>query len=45
MEITLKLTSEQTQRALEILGQAPYIQIADVIDTIKNQANDQMAKE
>jgi hypothetical protein len=45
MELTLKLTQEQVQRALSILGQAPYIEIADVIDTIKAQANEQMKQE
>lgn len=38
----LKLTQEQIQRALDILGQAPYNQIADVIGTIKQQANEQL---
>lgn len=41
-ELTITLTQEQIQRSLEILGQAPYIQIADVIDTIKTQANEQI---
>lgn len=44
-ELTIKLTQEQTQRALEILGQAPYMQIADVIDAIKKQANEQLKQE
>lgn len=42
MELTIKLSQEQVQRALNVLGQAPYIEIADVIDSIKNQANEQM---
>lgn len=44
MELTLKLTEEQVQRILIILGEAPYKTIADVIDEIKNQANEQLAK-
>lgn len=42
MELTIKLSQEQIQRALNFLGQAPYIEIADVIDSIKAQANEQM---
>ena len=42
MELTIKLSQEQIQRALNYLGQAPYIEIADVIDSIKTQANEQM---
>ena len=42
MELTIKLSQEQIQRALNYLGQAPYIEIADVIDTIKTQANEQL---
>jgi len=40
--IKIELTQEQIQRALEYLGQAPYLQIADVIDSIKQQANEQL---
>lgn len=42
MELTIKLTQEQIQRALNVLGQAPYMEIADVIDSIKSQANEQL---
>jgi len=42
MELTIKLTDEQLQRTLLILGDAPYKQIADVIDLIKQQANEQL---
>jgi hypothetical protein len=42
MELTIKLTDEQVQRALIILGNAPYKEIADVIDTIRDQANEQI---
>lgn len=42
MKITLTLTDEQIQRALIVLGNAPYKEIADVIDAIKNQANEQI---
>lgn len=42
MELTLKLTDEQVQRALVFLGNAPYKDIADVIDAIKGQANEQI---
>lgn len=45
MEINLKLTDEQVQRALSFLGQAPYIDVADIIDTIKKQANEQLKQE
>lgn len=44
-ELTIKLSQEQIQRALEFLGQAPYMQIADVIDAIKQQANEQLNQE
>ena len=44
MELTIKLTDEQVQRVLNILGQAPYMEIADVIDAIKKQANEQILK-
>lgn len=40
--LKIELTEEQTQRALVVLGQAPYIEIADVIDAIKHQANEQI---
>lgn len=42
MDITIKLTYEQVQRVLNILGQAPYVEIADIIDLIKEQANEQL---
>ena len=42
MELTLKLTDEQARRALVFLGNAPYMEIADVIDAIKSQANEQL---
>lgn len=42
-EITLKLSEEQVQRILLIIGNAPYKEIADVIDKIKEQANEQIA--
>jgi len=40
--LKLELTEEQTQRMLSFLGNAPYCEIADIIDTIKNQANEQL---
>lgn len=45
MELTIKLTQDQVQRALNILGQAPYMEIADVIDAIKTQANEQLKQD
>lgn len=42
MNIELILTDEQVQRALVLLGEAPYKAVADIIDTIKEQANDQI---
>lgn len=45
MKITLTLTEEEIQRALIILSNAPYKDIADVIDKIKNQANAQIFAE
>ena len=45
MELTIRLTQEQLQRALHVLGQAPYMEIADVIDSIKSQANEQLTDE
>ena len=41
----LILTDEQVQRTLSILGQAPYIDVADIIDSIKRQANEQINQE
>lgn len=38
----LKLTIEQVQRMLAILGNAPYVEVADIIDSVKMQANQQM---
>lgn len=43
MELTLTLTTEQVQRMLMYLGEAPYKNIADIIDSIKSQANEQLA--
>lgn len=43
MELTLRLTAEQAQRALVFLGEAPYKDVADIIDAIKSQANEQLA--
>ena len=42
MKLMISLTTEQVQRSLRILGQAPYVEIADVIDAIKAQANEQL---
>ena len=44
MEITLKMSEEQVQRILNIIGNASYREIADIIDTIKQQANEQIKK-
>lgn len=41
----IELTHEELQRALFELGKAPYSEIADVIDKIKYQANEQLEKE
>lgn len=38
----IELTQEQTQRTLEFLGRAPYVEVADIIDSIKQQANEQL---
>lgn len=38
----IKLTTEQVQRMLAILGNAPYVEVADIIDSIKLQANRQL---
>lgn len=38
----IKLTMEQVQRMLVILGNAPYVEVADIIDSIKMQANQQV---
>lgn len=38
----IKLTVEQIQRTLAILGNAPYVEVADIIDSIKFQANQQL---
>ena len=38
----IEITKEQLQRALHFLSQAPYIEIADVIDSIKQQVNEQL---
>lgn len=42
--LKIELTEEQIQRTLVVLGQVPYVQIADIINTIKNQANKQLEK-
>lgn len=42
MNIKLELTDEQVQRTLNVLGQAPYVEVADIIDKIKEQANEQL---
>lgn len=44
MEIILKLSVEQAQRILGIIGNVPYKEVADIIDTIKQQANEQIKK-
>ena len=44
MEITLKLSEEQVQRILNLIGNVPYREVADIIDTIKEQANEQIKK-
>lgn len=36
-KVSIELTLEQLQRACDILSQAPYNQIADIIDSIKEQ--------
>ena len=38
----IKVTIEQVQRMLAILGNAPYVEVADIIDSIKLQANQQL---
>ena len=38
----IKLTTEQVQRMLAILGNAPYVEVADIIDNIKLQATQQL---
>ena len=45
MKIELILTDEQVQRTLSILGQAPYMDVADIIDSIKRQAKEQIDHE
>lgn len=42
MNITVTLTIEQIERSLAILGRAAYVEVADIIDTIKLQANKQL---
>ena len=41
-KLKIELTQEQLQRVLVFLGNAPYVEIADIIDTVKEQANEQM---
>ena len=41
----IKLTAEQVQRMLVILGNAPYIEVADIVDSIKLQANQQLSEQ
>lgn len=41
-KFTVELTEEQLQRALIVLGGAAYTDIADIIDTIKHQVNEQI---
>ena len=40
--VEIKLTEEQLQRMVIILGVAPYKDVADIIDEIKKQVNQQM---
>ena len=40
--LEIKLTEEQIQRMVIILGDAPYKDVADIIDSIKNQVNQQI---
>ena len=44
-ELTLKLTLDQTNKVLEGLGQLPYMQVYEVIQTINMQANEQLNAE
>lgn len=43
MELNLMLTTEQVQRMLVYLGEIPYKNIADIIDSIKSQASEQLS--
>lgn len=43
MELNLTLTTEQVQRMLVYLGEIPYKNVADIIDSIKSQATEQLA--
>ena len=44
MELNIKITEEQTQRLLMFLGEFPYKEVADLIDTVKSQANEQLTE-
>lgn len=39
--MTIELTLEQAQRTVTILGQAPYSQVADIIEIIKKSAEEE----
>lgn len=43
MELNLMLTTEQVQRMLVYLGEIPYKNVADIIDSIKSQASEQLS--
>lgn len=43
-KLKIELTEEQIQRALNFLGSAPYMEVADIIDEIKYQANQQLTE-
>ena len=38
----IKLTLEQVQRMVAILGNAPYVDVADIIDSVKMQTSQQL---
>lgn len=40
--LTFTLTQEQAQRMLIALGKEPYVNIADIINAIQQQAREQM---
>lgn len=44
MNLEIKLSEEQVQRTLNVLGREPYMEVADIIDVIKKQANEQLEK-
>lgn len=43
-KLKIELTQEQTQYILNVLDLRPHVEVRDIIDTILQQANEQVQK-